>query len=319
MCQSIQSRLVSVLLSLCLTACSRPEDPGLQGYVEGEYVRVASALAGRLQALQVSRGQRVESKRELFVLEHARELASLQAAEGDLERSKALLNDLEKGQRPSEIAAVEAQLDQARAAVKLSSVQLERQQRLSKQQFVARELLDELHSALERDKARVVELQARLATARLGGRADAIAAAAAAVEAAHAAVDQARWSVEQKAVNAPAAGTVTDYFYRPGEWVPAGSPVVEILPPSNVKVRIFVPESQLGAVRYEQRVRIGCDGCATGLWGQVAFISPTAEYTPPVIYSLSTRQKLVYMVELGVPPDVGAQLHPGQPVSVYLR
>lgn len=91
-----------------------------------------------------------------------------------------------------------------------------------------------------------------------------------------------------------------------------------MLPPQNIKVRFFVGESVLGALKLGAPVSVRCDGCAAPIPAMIAFISPQAEYTPPVIYSRETRTKLVYLIEARSTPDDAVKLHPGQPVEVTL-
>jgi HlyD family secretion protein len=164
----------------------------------------------------------------------------------------------------------------------------------------------------------VSELKAQLAAAKLAARPDEIRAAQAASAAAREALAQAEWRLEQKSVRAPREGRVTDTLYVEGEWVPAGSPVVTLLPPAHIKVRFFVQERILGSVRVGQSVSVRCDGCGEPIAAQVSYISPQAEYTPPVIYSRENRAKLVFLVEARPAPAEAARLHPGQPVEVRL-
>ena len=103
---------------------------------------------------------------------------------------------------------------------------------------------------------------------------------------------------------------------QPGETMAAGAPVVSILPPENIFVRFFVPETALSGLHRGDPVSLSCDGCRPGLTGTVSFISPTAEYTPPVIYSESTRAKLVYRIEARPRADQAALFNPGQPIDV---
>jgi HlyD family secretion protein len=119
--------------------------------------------------------------------------------------------------------------------------------------------------------------------------------------------------------NAPQAGLVYDTLFRIGEWVAPGRPIVALLPPNHVKVRAFVPETQIAKYRPGDSVRVTMDGGAQPFAGKISYISPKAEYTPPVIYSRETREKLVFMIEILFDPSVGAQLHPGQPVDVDLE
>jgi HlyD family secretion protein len=151
--------------------------------------------------------------------------------------------------------------------------------------------------------------------ANLPARSDEIAAANAEVNAATDALAQAQWRIDQKSQAAPAAGLVADTLYRPGEWVAAGAPVVSLLPPGNVKVRFYVPETMLATIRTGDPVVVRCDGCGGDVAAKVSFIAPQAEYTPPVIYSRENRAKLVYHVE-ALPDAANPALHPGLPVEV---
>ncbi len=131
-----------------------------------------------------------------------------------------------------------------------------------------------------------------------------------------AALTRSEWDLAQKRQTAPAAGLVFDTLYRTGEWIAAGRPAVVLLPPQNIKVRVFVAQQLIAAIHQGDTVRVTVDGRKAPFSGTVTFVSPQAEYTPPVIYSQESRQKLVYMVELNFDPATALQLHPGQPVTV---
>ena len=163
------------------------------------------------------------------------------------------------------------------------------------------------------------ELTGQLEVTRLPAREDQIRAQDAQVAAARASQSQAAWRLDQKRVAASAAGLVSDTLYQPGEWVPAGSPVVRLLPPGNVKLRFFVPEAIAGELAPGRSVHVGCDGCGAGVDAQVTFISNEAEFTSPIIYSNETRSKLVFMVEARPSVADAAKLRPGQPVTVALQ
>lgn len=121
----------------------------------------------------------------------------------------------------------------------------------------------------------------------------------------------------RRSVYSPADGTVHQIYFRPGESALPARPVVALLPPANLKVRFFAPETRLPALKIGDAVTVSCDGCAPGLKATISFISRNAEYTPPVIYSLEERSKLVFLVEARpVEPD---KFRVGQPVSVTLQ
>lgn len=312
----MRSFVPSLGVLVLVAGCGERPAPYYQGYAEAEYVRVALPFAGMLEELNVARGRQVKAGEALFALERENEAAMRREAEERLRNAEAQLANLKKSRRPTEIAAVRAQLAQAEAALELSEAQLRRTAQLVAQNFISKERYDEAQSARERDRARVAQLTADLATARLAARPDEIKAAEAAVAAAKATLEQAAWRLEQKSATAPVAGLVADTYFVKGEWVSAGAPVVSLLPPANVKVRFFVPEAALGALSIGQEMRVACDGCAAPIAARVSFIAPQAEFTPPVIYSKENRAKLVFLVEARPAPEVAAKLHPGQPVEV---
>jgi len=311
--------LLGLAAALAVTSCNDPVPNALQGYAEGEYVRVATPFAGQLQRLAVKRGDQVKSGDPLFALEQANEAAARREAADRLARAQAQLENLRKAKRPTEIEAVRAELDQAEAALRLAEANLKRQEELFRENFISRERLDDARTAVARDRARVAEMRAQLATANLPARADEIRAAEAEVAAARAALDQADWRLGQKAQRAPQDALVQDTLFVLGEWVPAGAPVVSLLPPGNIKVRFFVPEKQLGAVRIGQPVQMTCDGCGAPIPGAVTYVAPQAEFTPPVIYSRERREKLVFLAEARPAAADATRLHPGQPVEVTLK
>jgi HlyD family secretion protein len=310
---------VPLFLALLLTGCAPKDNGTVQGYAEGEYVRVAAPFAGSLTRLAAQRGAQVKAGAPLYSLEQASEQAARQEAEERLKSAEARLANLRKGKRPDEVATVEAQLAQAQAVLKLSQAQLKRDEELVGRGFISRERLDQSRSSRDRDQARVDELAAQLRVARLGARSDEIRAAEADMGAARAAVTQAQWRLDQKSIKAPVSGLVQDTYYVAGEWVNAGSPVVSILPPENIKLRFFVPEPLLGKLRIGQSIQVSCDGCGAALPASISYIAPGAEYTPPVIYSQDSRAKLVFLIEARLAPADAVKLHPGQPVDVRLK
>jgi HlyD family secretion protein len=235
------------------TACSRPADPRLQGYVEGEFVYVASPLGGALESLSVQRGAQVKAGDPLFVLDSGTERAAR---------------------------------DQAKAALVMSEKDFARMEELARRNLIAMQELDHARSQRDQDRERLAK---------------------------------AEWDLSQKRQRAPRAGLVYDTLFRIGEWVGPGRPVVALLPPDHVKVRAFVPETEIARYHPGDAVRVIVDGLDRPLAGKIGYISPKAEYTPPVIYSRETRDKLVFMIEIIFEPSVGAQLHPGQPVDVEME
>ena len=312
----VAQRIIAGVVAALLAACSGDKSSAWQGYVEGEYVNVASPVAGRLDKLLVLRGQTVEAKAPLFRLESEQELAAKQQADEQLNAAQAQLADLRLGRRRPEVAVTEAQLAQAEAAQQQAALQLRRDEAQFEAGGIARAQLEESRSNQAIKAARVRELTGQLEVTRLPAREDQIRGQSAQVAAARAAQSQAAWRLDQKQVAASQAALVADTLYREGEWVAAGSPIVRLLPPGNVKLRFFVPETSAGSLKPGRKVSVGCDGCGAGVAAVVSYVSNEPEFTPPVIYSNETRAKLVFLVEARPSPESAARLRPGQPVSV---
>jgi HlyD family secretion protein len=299
-----------------LGACSDPRDPGWSGYAEAEYVYVAAPLAGTMSALHVQAGEQVAPGQALFGLETEAEQAASAEANARLAVARFQAENTDKGKRADEVAVNEAQLEQARAQARLAQQDLARKRDLVAQGFISRAQLDEAQAVLAQAQARVAELASAVQVARLPARADERAAADAGVDAARHALRQTEWRRAQKQRVAPQAGQVADTFYRAGEFVPAGQPVVALLPPGSVKARFFVPETQLQAVSLGSAVTLSCDGCESPVAARVSHIATRPEYTPPVIYSNEQRSKLVFLAEARPAAVDAPRLRPGQPLIV---
>jgi len=290
-----------------------------QGYVEGEYVFAASQIAGKLESLYVSRGQNILAGEVLFTLEHAAESAALAEARAKADRSEAALDDLLKAKRPPELEALKAQRDQAEAAFRLATITYERDLKQLQSKAVSQATVDADKAAMDQARGKLAEAEAALAAGRLSiGRDDAIRAAQAEVTASKAALEQAQWRLDQKSVVAPAAAFVFDTLYRPGEYIPAGQPVVSLLPPENIKVRFFVPEKDLSSIKPGMKVMVRINGDKEERAAKINYISPRAEFSPPQLYNRDNRERLLFMIEAS-PLSSPEAFHPGQPVDVFVE
>jgi HlyD family secretion protein len=294
-----------------------PVTPLWQGYVDAEYVRVSPTLTGRLVDLNVARGAQVTQGAVLFAQDDADDRAARDGAAGKLAEAEARLTNLQTASRTTEIAQAQADLADLIATQERIARDLTRNVALLRTGTASQQLVDQQRADAASAVAHVTAAQAKLEQMRSPtGRQYEIEAQTAVLAQARAALAQAQWQLDQRHVAAPAAALVADTFARPGETIAAGTPVVSLLPPQNVLVRFFVPETALAGFQVGQEVAIGCDGCAAGLTARVTFIAPQPEYTPPVIYSESTRDKLVYLIEAHPPVERAMQLKPGQPVDV---
>jgi HlyD family secretion protein len=304
---------------LLLAGCSHKNPPGYQGYVEGKFVYVASPESGRLDNLSVTRGETIAVSHPLFALDAQPEAAAARQAQETLRSSEAKLADLEVGKRPAEIDVTQAQLEQAQDQQKQAQAILHSDEAQYHSGGIPQTDLINAQAAADASTAKVQELEADLAVDALPARAQQIRAQSQQVAGDHAVLAQAEWRLRQKQIASPRQGLVFDTLYREGEWVAAGNPVVELLPPEDVEIRFFVPEPVVGRLHMGQKVIVQCDGCSAPVTATITFVSPQSEYTPPVIYSNENRSKLVFMIIAKASADQAALLHPGQPVEVALE
>jgi HlyD family secretion protein len=303
------------LFAVLLAGCSEAPSGVVSGYAEGEYVYVAAPEGGWITGVPVKRGMQVKVGDLLFTLDADAQTAQREQAAAQLAQAQSQLANARKGLRPDEISALQASLGQAKANLKLADADLARSKDLRARGFVAQSVLDAKQAQRDVAAQQVKQIESNLALGRKGARPDEIGAAQANADAAKAALERADYALSQRRIVSKVAARVEDTLRRVGEYAAPGSAVVQLLPPQNVKVRFFVPEQTRAKLAIGTVVAMRCDGCAANLRARVTFIASDAEFTPPVIYSVGSREKLVWMVE-AVPE--GAVLSPGQPVDVTL-
>jgi HlyD family secretion protein len=307
-----------VALLTILPGCSRESGNTYQGYAEGKFVYVASPQGGRLTHLAVARGDTVSVSHPLFTLDNEPEAAAVRQSEQLLRVSEARLADMRTGKRPPEVAVTQAQLEHAIAEQKKSVEILKSFEAQYAAGGVSLTDLISARAAVEANAATVRQIQSELLVAALPAREQQLQAQAEQVAADRAALEQASWRLRQKEIESPREGLIFDTLYREGEWVAAGNPVVQVLPPENIEVRFFVPETLVGQLKVGQRVTVHCNGCASQIGAVITFVSTQSEYTPPVIYSNENRAKLVFLVIAKPAVEKATALHPGQPLEVTL-
>jgi HlyD family secretion protein len=267
--------ILPYVLALLLAACSEKKPEGWLGYGEGDSAMISAPQAGWVTALTVERGKNVKRGDLLFVLDNVQQEATREQAQATLEQMR-------------------ASLKQEQANLVYTRTELARQDNLAKAGAGVPAQRDLARNNERQSEAKVGQLQAQIdqMEANLKGAA---------------------YTLSQRRIVANTEGPVQDIYFRPGEYVPASTPVISVLPPANIYARFFVPESELPKVKLGQKVQVNCDGCKP-MTATITFIAAQAEFTPPVIFSIDNREKLVFKLEARAPG--GLPIHPGQPVQV---
>jgi len=297
---------VGLVLWLFLRSGGRKSDEVFTGYVISDNVYMSSPVAGTLARVEVQRGQRVAAGAPLFRID-----PTVRAAETEQARATIAANEAQVNQQQASLARARSDLAAAQADAERAGAEYRRLAAAQRQKpgSVAQLDLDQARASYEgalrkRDAART----------QIGSASSAIAAARAQVRQSQAGLTSAERQLNELAPVAPSAGRVENVMFKPGESVTPNAPVVSIVPDGQVKMRFYVPQSLVSSYQPGRRVAIGCDGCAAGMTATVEFVANEPEYTPPVIYSLDAREKLVFLVEAR--PSDPRKLLPGQPIDV---
>lgn len=291
--------------------------PVAVGYVEGDYVLLAPIEMAQLRDVAVREGDRVKAGATVAALVDDDARLSVAEARAAVAKADAQLADLRQGRRPEEIAVLEATLRSATAQADEAKRAQARTQDLARRGIATQADLERADTALELAEAAIGQAEANLAVARLPAREETIRAAEGETERARAALAQAEWRLEKRTLLAPADGRVSTVIRNAGEMAGPTAPVLSLLPDGGVRLKLYVAEPQFSSLAVGALLAVRCDGCPPGLTARVSYAAPEAEFTPPVIYSLETRQKLVHLVEAR-PEGEAAALKPGQIVDVGL-
>lgn len=311
--------ILSLFFVLLMSGCQSNDPQMYNGYAEGEFVNVSSTQSGKLDKLFVARGAQVTQNTNLFALECESEVLTLQQAQADLAAAEATLRDYQKGSRPEELKVIEAQLSQAVASAENAAKQYERNSALFPTNAVSKTQLDDSEALAKSSEAKVKELKNSLKVATLSKRTDQITAQQKRIEQLRSILKQAQWKIDEKGGKSRYNALVYDTLYREGEFVPQGGIIVRLLPPENIKIRFFVPQNIAESLKIGTNITITQRSDGKNLPARVTYISPEAEFTPPIIYSNESKNKLSYMIEAYPSKNDAPLLHPGQPVEVILE
>ncbi len=286
-------RTALLALVIALSACSNDNDATLQGYGEADYIYLASQESGVVQEVLVQEGDTVEKDAIVFRLSPDR----LRLNESGAAASESAARARANGALAQAVAAAEAE-------ARLAERNFVRSQDLFQRNFLSRARLDADRAARDASIAQLAQARGEQRAAQRDAGA------------ANAATRLARTRVSDLDGAAPESGTIEEIYHRPGEVVSAGAPIAALLAPERMKVRFFAPEPLLSRFRLGGEVRISCDACPDGMTARISFIARDPQFTPPVIYSLDERDKLVFLIEAR--PNRPNAIRPGMPIDVTL-
>ena len=307
--KTLVQRIVLLLVVLAVAAAftivylrrRMPQELVLSGTLEARTVNVGSLVGGRVEKVLVDEGARVAAGQALVTIETEtidRQIAEQRAA---IENAVAQLAKGIAGPRSEEIA-------KAAAVAGNDERDRRRMAALYRDGIVAKELLDD---ATTKAKTSADDLR----ILQEGTRKEDIAALRAQVEQQQRRLDTLLKQRAETVVRSSVTGTVQSFGLRPGDLVAADQSIAEILESSQLWVRVFVPETQLGLVRVDMPVRVSVDTFPkVSFRGHVASINPQGEYTPRNVQTRAQRAEQMFGVRVFLDPD--ARLKAGMAASV---
>lgn len=306
--------LISVLI---LTGCDNKPDNMLSGYSHGEFVYLSYSGNEKIERILINKGDNVAAGQELVKIESFDAQNIFLRAEENYQQ-RALYYEiwnLENGLKSWILYVRRLKKHNRQNRVKR---QLGRYRNLYANHAISLAEWEDIRDELTQKGAQVEELINQLKARQLPARQDEISKQRSMVAAAKLERDKALWDVQQTTIVSPVNAKVFDIIYRAGERPSAGKPIISLLPPENIKVRFFIPEAKLGKFKIGSKVKLICDGCAEPIAGVINYISPEAEFTPPVIYSTKRREKLIFMAEAIPALQQAGRMKIGQPFDVEI-
>jgi HlyD family secretion protein len=300
-----------------LAGCSNEPVHKYQGYVSGRNIYLASQFSGKLKKLSVDKGSLVKKGDLLFALDPEPQSFTLKENEAVLLQNKASLADLIKPKREPTLDAIHAQLAQNQAQISLATIRVKRNQTLFDKHVLAKDSLDLTKENLNVLLAKKDQLLANLDLAKLGARKNVIRAQKSKIQVISKKIKSLNWALEQKKVFAPDDGYIFDTFFCESEFIGSGRPVLALLTKENIYIEFFVPFEEVQNISIGSYINYGYTDDSKNIHkAKITYISPKAEYIPPLVYSRKNMDKLVF--KLKAQPDESDNLLPGLPVTVSI-
>ncbi len=321
--------------AVVIAACAEPPPSNelrVSGHVEATEVRVAAEVGGRLVALTVAEGDRLQAGDIVARVDTRDVELEIGRTQAEREAAEAQLRLLQAGARPEDVRQAQAQIDALEAEIAAIDAELvaatadrERFESLLAADAGSRKQRDDAAARVNvlQERTRALREQVRAAeqvVARLesGARAEELDAARARVAVVDAQIAVLRKRIDDATVVAPAGGIVTQTLVEQGEIVAPAMPLFVVTDIDRAWANLFVPEPVVPRLTIGQAAVVFTDAGGAGLPGTVTFVSPQAEFTPRNVQTSEERSMLVYRIKVAVDNREGV-LKPGMPVDASLE
>lgn len=307
-----------LLLSLPFTSCEKVKSDNLStGYIDADYVYISAPASAKIREIYARKGSDIKTGDKLFELENYKETAFLGANENLDKSLKSYITDMRKGARPQDILQWQNALNSVKELIILAGLESKMYEFLSVRNAAADQYFwfaRQIEYAL---MALSKAIEAHIEYMKLPERPDKITAFEMADNAVKSMIPYTKYQLQETTQISPCDAVVFDLFYRKGELVQAGKPVIMLLPDENFKAVFYVDAGNIKKITFGEKVKVYfSEESKDFILAEVNYISPNVQYTDPLIYSLKNNEKLIFMVEAKFATKDKLRLHPGEIVSV---
>lgn len=266
-----------------------------------EAARAAEVLARR----EVDRANALYDEGALARRDQERAAAAARSATALREEAEAAKRRIDRGTPPEELRQVDEAFRAADGKRRLveSGVRAEDREALRAELSAFEAEQRELENGsrpedVQAARARLAQAQAKLAESVAGSRPEVVDQARAAAQAARLRAEGGAAVVEDRFVRAPFDGVLDRVLVAKGDLVVAGTPIVRVSDPTDVWIRVYVPESDLAGWSPGKRVPLRVDGIAEAVEARVESVATQGAFTPANLQSPEDRGRQVFAVRL---------------------
>ncbi len=287
----------------------------VSGNIEATEVNVGFKISGRITQIYVKEGDWIEKGKIIAKLDDEDLRYRFELAKAAFHSAQARLNKLLAGSRPEELREAEARLNQAQFDLENKKVQYERMKALFERHVIPKEILDNAETGYKIAQASFQMAKENFELVKEGPRREDIEDAKAQVEQARAQLKLSETQLGYTSLYSPISGIVLVKSAEIGEVVNPGTSVLTLADIENVWLRAYIPETDLGKVKWGQEVIVTIDMNPKKQYkGKITYISSQAEFTPKSIQTEKERVTLVYRIKISIPNNE-RELKPGMPAD----
>lgn len=309
-------KLIIWIFTLLILGCKDKSDLKIQGYLEADYIYLSSETGGKIRSIMKSRGDQVSKEERLISLDNDMIVKDREVIVNKIIQENISLRNIEEGIRESELKILNIQLAKLQAEYSYNQSKLRKLSSLKEKGYISIEEANDAQNRVELISYEISRLRAEIEHKKLPARLEEINLQKEKIESLKISLNKADIEIEKKNIFSSESGVVQDIFYKEGENVISGEPIIMLLPENSVKAKFYISNKNLHKVDYGKEVYLIIPGEEKKIRAKISYVSRKPEYTPPIIYH-NEQDNLLFLVE-AIPQQSSKHIVAGLPVEVEL-